>query len=106
MTLQQFQEVPYFEYDAEIEEFDSLVLLPTNIKHDSGFNLYAIVVCLGDKPLGMLHHYDTFRLDLEFAGIDCLRKSELMRIFLERGRYKISHIYHCMKLKGEYYGKE
>jgi hypothetical protein len=91
MTKKQFKELDILNED--ITDFDSIVLLPTNELHDSGYNYYYIIPCLRDKPLGKLEAYDTFRIWINekfySCGIDCLRKSSLMRIFVQRGKYVI-----------------
>lgn len=86
MTKEQFKALPIIK---EKTICDNIVLLPTKIKDQSGYNLYQIVVCLRDKPLGKTYLYDTFSLTVKSAvweriGIDCLRKSGLMRIFFKK----------------------
>jgi hypothetical protein len=102
MTKKQFEELDIL--DEDITDFNSIVLLPTRLKHDSGYNYYSIIPCLNDKPLGKLRLYDTFSImtyKSNHCGIDCLRKSSLMRIFVAQGKYIIKPYLHQMEEKGE-----
>lgn len=99
MTRERFKQLKVLE--QEITDFDCIVLLPTKIGHDSGYNYYSVIPCLRDEPLGKLPLYDSFLIDCGFdGGIDCLKKSSLMRIFFERGKYKIDPLMHFMKRNG------
>lgn len=113
MTKQEFLELQVikdmFGEKPKRFEFDSIVLVPTRLKHDSGFNYYSVVPCLYDEPIGITEPYDTFsinnfRLSLKNEttkyyrfGIDCLRTSSLMRIFFEKNRFDFCAIFHEMQ---------
>lgn len=45
MIRKQFEELDLLEDDARQIDVDSIVLLPTKIKHDSGFNMFHAVAC-------------------------------------------------------------
>lgn len=102
MTRKQFEELPYLD-GLERIDVDSIVLLPSKNHHDSGFNLYEVVACLGWKPIGKCYSYDTFSIFMEGeynrVGIDCLRGSGLMRIFLPTNEYYIDTSFHQIKRK-------
>lgn len=102
MTRKQFEELPYLD-GLERIDVDSIVLLPSKKHHDSGFNLYEVVACLGWKPIGKCYSYDTFSIFMEGkynrVGIDCLRGSGLMRIFLPTNEYYIDTSFHQIKRK-------
>ena len=85
MTRKQFEDLQYLDgFDAI--DIDSIVLLPTRKHHDSGYNIYEVIACSHCKALGKLYGYDTFSIYIDGSfnrvGIDCLRNSCLMRIFL------------------------
>lgn len=83
MTITQFNSLPYIT-DYNKHDFDSIILLPTDIEHDSGFNYFSVVICFLERPIARTVIYDTFSIfpsKDDRLGIDCLRKSGLMRIF-------------------------
>ena len=104
MTRKQFEELPYLD-DFENIDVDSIVLLPSKEHHDSGFNLYEVVACLRWKPIGKCYSDDTFSIFMEGkynrVGIDCLRGSGLMRIFLPPDEYYIDTSFHQIKRKAD-----
>lgn len=104
MSRKQFEELPYLD-DFESIDVDSIVLLPSKRHHDSGFNLYEVVACLGWKPIGKCYSYDTFSIFMEGkynrVGIDCLRGSGLMRIFLPSNEYYIDTSFHQIRRKAD-----
>ena len=81
MTRKQFEELPYLDefenHNLRDIYVDSIVLLPSRIHHDSGYNVYEVVVCNGHKAIGKCYGYDTFSIYMESefnrVGIDCLR---------------------------------
>lgn len=111
MTRKQFEELPYLEayneskHSVEEIEVDSIVLLPSKKHDNSGYNLFEVVACKDDKPIGKVFGYDTFSIFMNDkcsrVGIDCLRGSSLMRIFLPRNDYMLKAIFHEIKHKGE-----
>lgn len=103
MTRKEFEALPYFREEKTIA-IDSIVLIPTKRHDSSGFNIYEIVPCMNFEPLGKLLGYDTFSIIMESrwnrVGIDCLRGSSLMRIFLPDD-YEIHTWLHEARKKGE-----
>ena len=97
MSRKQFESLPYFNYNDNNMDVDSIVLIPTRQHDSSGYNIYEVVACNGRKAFGKCYGYDTFSIYIsamvERVGIDCLRGSGLMRIFLPDG-YKIDPSYH------------
>jgi len=80
------------------------VLLPTK-KHDqSGYNMFFVVACNGNEPIGICSEYDAFHIIMESkwnrVGVDCLRGSGLMRIFLPTNEYVIKPDLHIIVKKG------
>ena len=68
----------------EWSEYDAVLFVNTRMKHDSGYNLFAIVGCIGGEPKEIAGYMDDFRLDVEdfrkdrevkiqpySAGFDC-----------------------------------
>ena len=83
MTITQFESLPYIT-DYNKCDFDSIVLLPTDIEYNSGFNYFSVVICFLERPIARTIICDTFSIfpcKDDRLGIDCLRKSGLMRIF-------------------------
>ena len=50
MTKKEFEEIPIKE-DIEDIEFDSLIILPTNYNHNSGYKCMDFIACEKEKPL-------------------------------------------------------
>ena len=102
MSRKQFEALPYLD-EFEDYEIDSLVLIPSKRHHDSGYNYYEVVACKEWKPIGKCYGYDTFSIFMESkynrVGIDCLRVSGLMRIFLPPNEYVIKPMFHQAKVK-------
>lgn len=104
MTRKQFEELKTLNCLDRVR-IDSLVLLPTRYRDSSGYNLFDIIACHRFQPIGKIGRYDTHSIIMESdwnkVGIDCLRKSSLMRIFLP-DEYEIDIAFHTtQKIKGE-----
>ena len=104
MTRKEFEALPFIdEFDVEEIEVDRIVLLPTRIHHDSGYNVYYVIACNNRKAIGKCSGYDTFSIfmsgDYNRVGIDCLRGSGLMSIFLPANEYKIISLFHEIRRK-------
>lgn len=103
MTRKQFEKLDYFEDFDDPVDVDSIVLLPTREPHDSGYNIFFVVACNKNKPVGICYGYDTFSIFTEDkynrVGIDCLRGSGLMRIFLTPNKYVIKPYLHEIEIK-------
>ena len=104
MTRKQFEELPYLD-EFEDVDVDSIVLIPSKRHHESGYNIYEIAVCNGCKPIGKCYGYDTFSIFMQGkynrVGIDCLRGSGLMRLFLPPNEYVAEPLLHQIKSKIE-----
>lgn len=98
MTRKELEDLKVLQWD-EPYEIDSLILLPTRKLCGSGYRLYDIIVCQNETAIGKIGLYDTHSIILntnsreESIGIDCLKGSGLMRIFLPKG-YWIKHWCH------------
>ena len=111
MTKKDFEAVPYRKkFDEDIGLFDSLVILPTRHKHDSGYRCMDFVAVREGKPICRLSgcsdviHFDGiggygFDWVEKYGGvpktiepvswnIDCLPKSGLLQIFCGVHRLK------------------
>jgi len=108
MKRKEFDLLPQRDWDRNIGEFDSLVILPLRQKHDSGYRLLDFVACLKNHPICRLSgcsdviHFNGiggFGYNwLEKYGkcpestkptawnIDCLPTSGLLRIFTNSGK--------------------
>lgn len=97
MTRKQFEELPYYK-ELHPVDVDSIILLPTRRKDSSGYRIYEVIGCLRSKVVCKLYGYDTFSIIMESkwnrVGIDCLIRSELMRIFLPPNEYQLCPILH------------
>lgn len=104
MTRKQFKELPYVNWKLKCD-VDGIVLIPSRRHHDSGYNYYTVVVYKDDKAIGKVSDYDTFSIfmdsDWNRVGIDCLRGSGLMRIFLPPNEYEVIAGFHEIRRKGE-----
>lgn len=100
MTITEFKKIPYREWNEDIGEFDSLIILPTKRKHNSGYRCMDFIAVKNNKPLKRLSgcsdviHFDGIsgrgKYKNEFLSnvkdskgwsIDSLPKSGLLRIF-------------------------
>lgn len=102
MTIKQFKNLKLFEDQHEMVDVDSIVLVPTKIHDDSGYNVFYVVACNKRQPVGVCSGYDAFDIFMkrEYSriGIDCLRGSGLMRIFLPTDEYVIEpHLHQIIK---------
>ena len=104
MTRKQFEELPYIDEMNGID-VDSIVLLPSKRHHDSGFNVYEVVICNKWTALGKCFGYDTFSIFMQGnynrVGIDCLRGSGLMRIFLPPNEYYAEPMFYQIRRKAD-----
>ena len=102
MTRSQFKELPLLKEFKGVK-VDSIVLLPTRLRHDSGYNYYQVVACNENEAIGRASLYDTFSIDAigknERIGIDCLRGSGLMRIFFMAESYILIPAIHSIRKK-------
>jgi len=106
MTRKDFEALPHRKWDEEIE-CDSIIILPTHKKHDSGFRKMDFVAVVKDEPICLLSgcsdviHFDGiggFGKDwVKYGGcpdlvvpsgwsIYCLPKSGLLCIFSNNGK--------------------
>ena len=97
MTVEEFRELPLRGWDEDIGEFRSLVILPTETIHDSGFRCMEFVaIGAGGKPICRLSgcsdvvHLGGIGSTVPFGpkrlanwSIDCLKESGLLRAFCD-----------------------
>ena len=75
---------------TDIREFDSMIIVPTDMLHDSGYKIMIVVAVIREEPIGIVG-YGTDAIHTLFEtkrniGIDVLDKSELTRIFSLDGK--------------------
>lgn len=104
MTREEFEEVPDRRWNEDIGEFDSLVIIPRDELHDSGFRCMAFVACYRDMAVykieggsdvihvdgiggygvrGILNFHqnrEPFRFPDAWC-LDCLKTSGYLRLF-------------------------
>jgi hypothetical protein len=103
MTRKDFEKVPYrTSFNQDVGDFDSLIILSTRKKHDSGYRCIDFIACVEDKPICRLSgcsdvlHINGIggygykwiekgigipsKVDVVPWSIDCLPKSGLFRI--------------------------
>lgn len=98
-TKKELQALPLREWGEDIGEFDSLIILPTEHLHDSGFWCMDFVAVKGAEPFCRLSgRSDVIHIDgiggygertqnvptiipPKGWSIDCIKKSKLLRIF-------------------------
>lgn len=114
-TRKEFEALPRADWKNEIGEVDSLIILPTRRKHDSGYRCmefatiqkgkptYIVGGCsdvihlagIGGQNIGV-HNFDEMLLDERIRthtcprvswSIDCLPVSGLLRLFCDRYLY-------------------
>ena len=80
MTRKQFEDLAYV-CDNISFKADSVILLPTNRKHRSGFNYFIPILCYKGEVLGKIKGFDFFNImNCRRVIIDCLHKSKLIRV--------------------------
>ena len=65
-TVTEFRNLPKRAFGEDIGKFDSLVILPTRYKHDSGYRIMEFVAVKGETPIKRLGQSDVIHL----LGID------------------------------------
>ena len=104
MTREEFEELPERKWDEEIGSFDSLVIIPLEELHDSGYRCMSFVACNrslavckmgggsdvihvdgigGMGQWGLLKFHKSGKLPVlpDNWSIDCLKVSGYLRIF-------------------------
>lgn len=76
-TKRELLKLPKRDWNKETS-YDSALLVNTRMKHDSGYNLFAVIGCYGDEPIEIVGYMDDFRLYpvqnkgiIEDLAIDC-----------------------------------
>ena len=68
--------------------------------------MFFVVACNGNEPIGICSEYDAFHIIMESkwnrVGVDCLRGSGLMRIFLPTNEYVIKPDLHIIVKKRKF----
>lgn len=98
-TLEELLSVPDMEWNEIRNDFDSLILVPTEQVHDTGFRCMEFVGCIGETPvakmsgcsdivhIGGIGGFNKFPIGSRIIpvgwSIDCLNKTGLMRLFVD-----------------------
>lgn len=117
-SLEEFQKLKHIPGDFFFEEnnsdiFDSIVILPTEYIHDSGFRYLSFVLIRKNEPMGIIggasdvvhingmtgfgfynrsgDMTDLIEKSRALWTIDCLPKAGLLRLFNIGGKIKIGH---------------
>ena len=105
-TKKEFESLPAREWNQDIGEFDSLIIIPTTMLHDSGYKCMDYVAVLDNVPKcrlsgcsDVLHINGISGLGenwlKKYGGIpnkitpiswsiDCLKRSKLLRLFSDK----------------------
>lgn len=99
-TIEELLDVPNMDWDETRDDFDSIIIIPTDQKHDSGFRCMEFVGCIGHKPIarmsgcsdvvhingiggyGKSKKYNQL-IPATGWSIDCLNTSGLLRLFVD-----------------------
>lgn len=94
-TLKELEALDSREWlEDEVGEFDSIIILPTKHKHDSGFRNMDFIGVKGEEPICKLSgcsdiiNIRGFDNNL-FWAVDCLYTSKLLRIFVHGHKIKV-----------------
>ena len=83
-TITEFRNLPKRKFDEDIGNFDSLVILPTRRKHDSGYRCMEFVAVKGGQPIcRMGGGSDVIHL-LGMDGFNCRGKEDHKKLFIRR----------------------
>ena len=81
-TITEFRILPKRPFGEDIGNFDSLVILPTRRKHDSGYRCMEFVAVKGEQPVcRMGGGSDVIHL-LGLDGFNCFRKEDNKKQFV------------------------
>ena len=107
-TKKELEALPSREWNQDVNDFDSLIILPTKQLHDSGFRCMDFIAVKDSQPflrlsgcsdvihiegIGGFGEWTPNRGYPEFVvpkgwSVDCLKKSGLLRLFSD-GRLKV-----------------
>jgi len=96
MTLQDFQKIEFrMSYNEAIGIFDSLIIMPREDLHESGYRKMDFIAVKDNKPtckLGgcsdVIQMYVWAEMHPPLWSIDCLPKSGLLRVFSAGNKIK------------------
>lgn len=83
-TITEFRNLPKRQFVEDIGNFDSLIILPTRRKHDSGYRCMEFVAVKGEQPIcRMGGGSDVIHL-LGLDGFNCRGKEYDKKLFIRR----------------------
>lgn len=75
--------------------YDYLLIVPTRLKHDSGFSCIAVIGCIGDIPIEICAYPDDLELPIS-AGekwngfrMDCSYPSGILRLWSRYYKFQV-----------------
>lgn len=102
MTRKDFNAFPERKWDEVLEGVDSIVIIPSRKKHDSGYACFGYVAVKGDQAWkcggGDVIHIDGIggygkwdnviphNIEVKGWNIDCLIKSGYLRLWSDKGK--------------------
>lgn len=89
-SRKQFLAAPERPWGAEDAWWDSLLLIPTHRRHDSGYAYFTVVGANNDGAMERLADYDVVNLweKNTYWNIDCLWPSGVFRVFRLYGQVR------------------
>lgn len=83
-TITEFRNLPKRKFGEDIGNFDSLVILPTRLKHDSGYRCMEFVAVKGEEPVCRMGGYSDILHLLGIDGFNCFGKNDDKKLSIRR----------------------
>lgn len=83
-TVTEFRNLPKRKFGEDIGNFDSLVILPTRRKHDSGYRCMEFVAVKGEQPVCRMGGYSDVIHFLGYTGYNCFDRKDDKKLFIRR----------------------
>ena len=87
--------LPDREWGKRDKLYDSLLIVPTRLKHDSGYSCIAVIGCIDDTPTEILAYPDDLEMPKigtnNYMGLrmDCSYPSGILRLWSYRYQFSI-----------------
>ena len=97
-SRKQLLELPHRNW-SETSFYSSLIVFPSNWKHDSGWGCITVIGCIDGKPIEVVTQSSD---DLHISGahrIDCLHKAKAMHFWSRHARFKVTHALSSMDIE-------
>ena len=83
-TITEFRNLPKRKFGEDVGNFDSLVILPTRRKHDSGYRCMEFVAVKGENPVCRMGGYSDVIHLLGLDGFNCFGGNDNKKLFIRR----------------------